>query len=235
MNRFFFLFFLTGCSALFAYEPLDSFDNIPIPQQPSIFVFDLDHTLIEPSTYVGSGAWFEELAQRSNDFSADVQLYNLIQYVTHMSPTEADVASYLENLKNRGHTVFFITSRSGAIETITKKQLEENSLSPSEETEYCVVEAQHGHCQGNIYFTAGAHKGEALLEILDHHPILQQKPIFFIDDQRKHVKLLEEHLIRQGYHCQAYHYVSSINKFQKMKTESLKESYQELFALLQKT
>ena len=177
MNRFFFLFFFAGCSALFAYEPLDSFDNIPIPQQPSIFVFDLDHTLIEPSTYVGSGA----------------------------------------------------------IETITKKQFEVNSLSPSEEKEYCVVEAQHGHCQGNIYFTAGAHKGEALLEILDHHPVLQRKSIFFIDDQRKHVKLLEEHLIRQGYHCQAYHYVSSINKFQKMKTESLKESYQELFALLQKT
>ena len=214
----------------YAYEFLNNLSELPVTTQGStIYVFDIDHTLLEPYSFIGSEAWFKQLMSKSTDFDQDIALYNLVQLVTPMTVTESGLSNLVNGLHAQNHTVFFITSRGPAIQAVTEEQLRNNALSATSSKDYCSMSAQHGVCRHNTYFTAGGNKGLALLEMLEQFPDFKKSHVIFIDDQAKHLESVSQALSRLGVSSQVYHYTQSIDKFSAMESQSLEQSFLKLF------
>ena len=215
------------------FQSLTSLTAVPIDSQKNLIVFDIDHTLVETETFVGSEAWFKDLLSHSTNIKQDIAFYNLVQQVTDMTPTQPHVSSYVETLKQKGNLVIFITSRGKEIAQRTQVQLAKHHISPTQELNLCATEQQYGLCQNNIYFTAGGDKGLALLEVLQNNAELKKRKIYFIDDQTKHLERVSKTLDKHGYNYEVYHYTTSIEKFATMPVESMEPFYRELLNLIQ--
>lgn len=213
---FFYTLFLFITGPLFAYHTIDDLMDLKKQEQPSLFVFDLDHTLIEPLTYTGSEMWFNDLLATGDSFEKIIEYYNSVQHAVKMQRTQPEATSLLREILESEHEVVFITSRGSKIIDVTLNQLEQAGYKLKPRADYCLNESGF-ICANNIYFTSGGHKGKALIHILENFSDLTDKKVVFIDDQLRHVERVEKALHEGGYEVEAYHYTASVDRFEEMK------------------
>ena len=210
---FFFFFSILG-----AYESLHDLMDLKKPEQASVFVFDLDHTLMEPLTYTGSEVWFNELLATQDSIEKIIDYYNQVQHAVKMQKTQPEAPDLLHEILNSDHEILFMTSRGPKIVDVTINQLNQAGYHLENKSDFCLKNSQYT-CKNNIYFTSGGHKGETLAQILQSYQALSNKKVIFIDDQRRHVERVEGSLNKRGYDIQAYHFTASIDRFERMKED----------------
>lgn len=188
----------------------------------SFFIFDVDHTLIEPPQVIGSTYWEKHFMRRLIDqgFESVIAskkaqtLWKEIQKSTNVQIVDQEVLNLISYLKSRNIPILGLTSRDKAIVDLTFKQLESVQL-------HDIFSFQNPcRCFGiqpDCYFSKGMvfcgdnPKDLGLRLLLDY---IQFKPkkIIFVDDQKSHLYELEEMAYQSNIHYVGMHYTASTHE-----------------------
>lgn len=220
-----FLIYLTSANASTFLETNNIEDILSHINEHTLLVFDLDNTLIEPKQTLGSEQWFMNYLKQQENLGVEKKAalkktivhYNAIQNASDVQLVDSKTIQVFNKTKHREVSTLGLTSRGAHLKEATLRQLESVGISfkilaksgvqATEHTPYPLKKTKHGIAHSGIIWTAGSHKGECLVEYLDH---LQWKPthVVFIDDKKDHLYNVENALqkrqipfigIRYGY------------------------------------
>ncbi|MEY3183111.1 MAG: hypothetical protein RLZ35_1096 [Pseudomonadota bacterium] len=186
----------------------------------TLLVFDLDNTLIEPHQTLGSDQWFNHhVTQTKQQFGTDKSLglskavndYNAVQHRSEVRLVDPKVNTLFKQLRDKDIKILGLTSRGASLREPTVRQLASVGLSfesPWNDHDYYypLQSAKHGgNAHAGIVLTAGAHKGDCLLEYLDH---LEYTPtrVVFVDDRAEHLERVKASLVARGIHFIGFRY-----------------------------
>jgi FMN phosphatase YigB (HAD superfamily) len=212
-------YFLVAIICLFAFttapvyaNPIIETDRIEDLLQHidknTLVVFDLDNTLIEPHQTLGSDQWFVYHFEKTKESLGKENRHALIKAVDDYEAVhrrsdvrliDPHIHTVFKYIKNQDIKILGLTSRGARLRESTIRQLQSVGLSfdapwNDHDYHYPLEKAKHGgNAHGGIVLTAGAHKGECLLEYLDH---LDYKPtrVVFIDDRAEHLSKVKSSL-----------------------------------------
>lgn len=223
------------CTPTFCHETLKSLKQLPLKSKESLIILDIDHTLIEPSSYFGSVIWIDELMGFGMDKKEIFRYFNYVQEVVTCLETEQGLNTWVNSLKKNKHQVLFITARSFELAHRTHEQLAQLNIYPSQDKSYCDLGTRSQICHNNIYFTEGGSKGEILLSVLHDYPELKNREIYFVDDQVSNLDNVSAVLKKENFNVKTFHYTSSLNKFivlrdQREQDSAVQEHLQDLLA-----
>lgn len=183
-------------------------DIIEEIDKDTLVIFDIDNTVLEPTTYWGSDQWFyfliDEL-QEKNNFSKSAalhsaeQIWNRTQSHITTHPVEENTPALIENLQKKGISIMALTARSHAIAAITKQQLLNNrvnfAFNATKNLGLVSIDDNAIYDEGILFQGEGNDKGKTLIKFLAKFNLRPPK-IVFIDDKLKNVenvnKALEE-------------------------------------------
>lgn len=164
----------------------------------TLLLCDLDDTVMESKTFVGSDEWFstktKEL-ERSRDSKEEalqiaLKQWEHLQSVIPIQLVEGQTARDIRDLQNDDFSVMGLTTRSVRISSFTLKQLKSLNIDFSlsspiqgEHTFFNPLEVSH---KEGILFTAGTKKGEALFTLIPHIKDIFNK-VVFINDKATHL------------------------------------------------
>lgn len=183
-----------------------------ITEPDCLVVFDLDNTLINPPTDLGSDQWFNHLIAEQLALGLDANaavaevlpLYFHIHHQIDIVPTEPDLVQTLQQICAKCNHVIGLTSRSLPIVERTLAQLARQQLNFPRQSPKQIL--PNGHQlplpQPHIYreqilFCGQNDKGAALvayLQAIDYRPA----QIIFVDDRLKYVQAVEQALQNSG-------------------------------------
>lgn len=175
----------------------------------TLLIFDLDNTLIEPYQSLGSDQWFghhlqqQEQAMGTKSIPAlmkAVDDYEAIQQRSKVQLIDPKINTIFKHAQDMGIKMLGLTSRGSGLKEATLRQLKSVGLSfqshwNNHEHSYRIKKAKRGasgayvhggDAYAGVLLTAGAHKGDCLMEYLDH---LEYKPkrVVFVDDKMEHL------------------------------------------------
>ncbi len=188
-------------------------DVVPLIDEQTWFLVDLDNTLFQGAQALGHCLWFydqieECLEQGMSRNEAIHQCYHCrdgwirTQQIGRVKPLEEDFVPSIHALQQRGIVVMGFTHRHPPVAEATVRQVTSLGVdftltAPHQES--FVMAAQHPMLyQTGIFFASDYNKkGDVLLPFLDK---LEQRPkkIVFIDDKKKNVEELEAPLAKEG-------------------------------------
>lgn len=170
--------------------------------QKVLVVFDIDNTLLKARQPLGSDQWFEwqsdaiakktpEAAFATFDDLLDAQAN--FYAMSKMDLTQPDLPQLVAALKQNGHTIFLLTSRSPSLRNVTERELLRNGLSFGDQTIMPGIPNEFLEApfkmnvsfMNGIFMTAGHHKGEALAYLVKKSG-KDFDAIVFADDLVKH-------------------------------------------------
>ncbi len=167
----------------------------------TFFIFDIDHTLIEPVQIIGSTHWEKYVAKKlvSQGFSqheAMVRAFHLwrsIQHITAVKIVEEGIFELLQTLEQMKILTLGLTARDGTLSNLTFEQLASVKLDKA----FSMIKP----CQDlpSIYpcrYSKGAvfcgfNKKDKALELFLDQIDFMPKKIVYIDDQVSHIDELE--------------------------------------------
>jgi hypothetical protein len=111
------------------------------PARATLFVFDIDNTLLTTKIDLGGDAWFgwQENLLKTNpqspdlvapDFAGLINVQGWMYTLGQMIPPEAATPQIFRALQDAGHPVILLTSRSLDFENLTMKELARNGYEP---------------------------------------------------------------------------------------------------------
>ncbi len=163
-------------------------------ERDTLFVFDIDNTLVRPETDLGSDQWFacQIKRKRSTGMSFEqacdevVPVYSIIQENIGLKPVEPETAGVIETLEKRGFAVMALTARSQPIIERTLAQLRDAGITlhvpPAlDVTISCTLERPL-EVRSGIIFAGRNNKGCALLHVLQMCHRLP-RAVVFVDDK----------------------------------------------------
>ncbi len=190
------------------FETSSIADVLFYEQPATLFVFDLDNTLVWPQQSEGSDQW---VTKRIKDrlslcyspqkaFELTFQENDRLQEVLTLFPVEKNTRYVLNKLSRDGFQTIGLTARSLVLTKRTIKQLRDAGISfnPKELDRDIkgTLKRPFRLCHG-ILFCDGKDKGEALLYILrqcDYKPAR----IVFTDDKIAHLREVADACAREG-------------------------------------
>ncbi|MEN9343312.1 MAG: hypothetical protein RLZZ453_99 [Chlamydiota bacterium] len=197
--------FLLGLQCLSAeiIEMQDISHMLAHANQKTLFIFDLDNTLVETEQVLGSDQWVYYMLNRylkeghSEKSAIDKLMPEWIEIQKHSNLTFVDpvVPHLLETLKKKQIAYIGITKRDPKVSERTLDQLKQLGISfhPKERLE-------NGHCfgesynitykEGILFLAPDADKGSALKAYFKQMPA-KPDSIVAIDDKLSNVKSLE--------------------------------------------
>ena len=179
----------------------------------TLVVFDIDNTLIEPESQLGSDQWFYHLVDvgmrrgmsstQSNRWADGT--FNDMQSRIRIRSVDPETPEVLARLRRDGIRYFALTARSSGIHETTRRQLEKTGLSmtaggfnPGAASKPGMIGKGSLYDHGVFYIgETGPSKGEALMRILQLSGCRPER-IVFIDDKEKHARSVHESLTRAG-------------------------------------
>jgi hypothetical protein len=169
-------------------------------KEGTLFVLDIDNTLIEPCQHLGSDQWFEHhltlLKEQGTEHEEAVRqifpIYTEVQKRTQVRHVDATVKKAFITMKEKGFSAMGLTKRDPSLADQTLKQLSSveihfHLLAPSH-TQKTGKELENCLYQDGVVFTAlGIGKGDPLLSYLKH---LKEMPkhIVVVDDKRSNLE-----------------------------------------------
>ena len=178
-------------------------DVIPLVDQETWLLVDLDNCMFEGATALGHANWFyDELQQRMQKGMSREEairdaypIWIKTQKLCKVKPLERNFVSALITLQNKGVVIMGLTHRQPSVADSTVQQVRSLGFdflktAPSKETFSVPAQTPTLYSQG-ILFVGDYNKKndvfEPFLSLLSNAP----KKIVFIDDKRKNVEELE--------------------------------------------
>ncbi len=174
-----------------------------------LVVFDIDNTILAMEQGLGSDQWYEwqkglDEADRCNPqnvgdrFAVQGALY----YASGMRRTQEDGAVRLGNIQDLGVPVISLTSRGQNFRLPTFRELRRNGFSFSysaigpaggyDEPFMPVNNGRLSRYEDGVFFTAGQHKGQTLLALLEKTGHRMPAVIVMVDDKQKNLDAVKE-------------------------------------------
>ena len=170
----------------------------------TLFVFDLDNTLIEATQHLGSDQWFSHRLNHFVDQGHSIdEALNLVvphwlavQQKTGMRHVDPTVPELLKKLQQEGVTVIALTKRPPEIAKRTLEQLMplQIDFSKSSHVKERMVFPEHRNTlfhEGIIFVAASVEKGPVLNSFIKKMKS-QPKKIVLIDDKMSHIHNVAE-------------------------------------------
>ena len=166
------------------------------PQQATLVIFDIDNTLLHPSTDLGSDQWFYYHVQKNmkNGMTKEeaikeiAPLYFHINFIIDLIPTEPSLPDDLMQIKKNCEHIICLTARRPPLVERTVQQLHNNHLYfhiPELDDLHWVLQHPCFYTQGCLFCGSNC-KGDVLssfLEKINYKPDL----IIFIDDKEAYL------------------------------------------------
>ncbi len=183
-------------------KEVKNFEEISQFAKPgTLFLLDVDNTLITTVQTLGSDQWFEhrirELSKKipfQEALERAVDEWEAVQKITSVILVEPKIHEIVARLQQPEHVVMGFTSRELSLMTRTLHQLNTVDIDLSQASPVCedfmFRNPKPVLFSKGILFCAGTHKGEALsafLEHLDYTP----KQIVFIDDKLRQLERVD--------------------------------------------
>ncbi len=173
----------------------------------TLVLLDIDDTLLVPSQTLGTDVWFRHELERnkkaavSDPLDQTLALWEAIRHLTQVEVVEKGADRIVGKMQRKGIAIMGLTTQGLALATRTVNQLKSlyfdlSKTAPSQEDSYF----QNGHgvlYRKGVLFTAGTHKGSALLkffELAKYRP----KRVVFLNDKRPQLEEVEKSLEKAG-------------------------------------
>ena len=211
-------------------------DNIDSIDDDTLLVCDIDDTLLQPDTWIGSTEWFDwqcNLLQNepmskylvASSFKKLIKiLYQLYQNIK-MVPCESSIVE--QNILHKFDTIF-LTARDACTHDITETHLKSHFTWTAPHIEAFQNKIPGTKFINGIGYTSGQNKGELLFHILKHLP--KYKRVIFVDDKLDNIIAVEN--IMSGMELTSFLYSFSSRRrkeFQKISPDTLNIDFNKLF------
>ena len=168
-----------------------------------LLLLDIDDTLLITKQMLGCDEWFQykykqykqEGLSPEEALKKALNQWIAIRKLTDMELVEPQTDDHIQDLQEKGFQVMGLTTQSHMLSERTNEHLKQVSIhlqktAPSQKDHYFVQEGRGVLYRHGILFTAGTHKGQALIDLLE---ILELRPkkIVFINDKESHLKEVE--------------------------------------------
>lgn len=185
------------------------------PDKQVMVVFDIDNTLLHPTTDLGSDQWVAALVGERIKQGLDYKeaLKQVLPLYVHVAQrisiitTEVGLGCCVDNINQQCHYTMCLTARSVELAERVIQDFIDHNLTFKAPVHYeAPVFLPHpNHYRGGIIFCDGSHKGETLLAFFD---LVGCKPdlVIFVDDKESNVKAVAEALEQRGIACRGLRY-----------------------------
>ncbi len=190
----------------------------------TLFIFDIDHTLIEPVQIIGSTHWEKYIAKKLKGqgfthHEASIRAFHqwrTIQHLTAVKAVENSIYEVLRLIDSLNLRTLGLTARDSTLSELTFDQLKSVGLdkiftfqSPSEDL---AADYPCRYFNGAVF--CGFNRKDIGLRLFLEHVKVKPQKVVFVDDQKSHVDELEEFSIAEGieYVGMTYH-ASGDHKF----------------------
>ncbi len=217
---FFMVFFLPFVGEAKIIETASIEDVVPLIDNDTWFLIDLDNTMFEGKQALGHTEWFYDKAYAlmRNGMTLEEATRECypewieVQKMSAVKPVEEAFVPALHLLQQRGIIVMGLTHRQPSIADSTVRHvnsLDFNFLDSAPVKNIFVVPSETPtiYTDGILFTGEYNKKGEIFVRFLS---MINQKPkkVVFIDDKLKHVKEVESALTEQGIEYTGVHYTA---------------------------
>lgn len=169
----------------------------------TLVIFDIDNTLIEPVQTLGSDQWFyhrleSSIAKGTNKNDAlhkTIAEWSAIQQVTKVKEVQPGTKELIAELQNKGYIIMGLTTRGLGLSTRTIDQLQsvgiDLAVTAPTHAEIFFINNHSVLFRGGTLFTAGTHKGMALIKFLGQIKLAPES-VVFINDKRQNIEEVDE-------------------------------------------
>ena len=197
---FFFIFIYSSIGAKII-EIKHFSESIPYLTKDTIFILDIDDTLLVPKQMLGSDMWFEDRIKQQKGLSSTeafektLNEWEGIRHFTQMQIVEPGVQKIIEELQKKEHLIIGLSTQSLTLSKVTFKQLINNQIDlrvTAPQESYYFQNKNKGVLYVNgILFTSGTSKGKALFQLLEKTK-QRFKRIVFMNDKTSHLADIEQ-------------------------------------------
>jgi hypothetical protein len=174
-----------------------------------LVVFDIDNTLLAMEQGLGADQWYDWQKHLSKEDVCNPQnvgnrfaVQGAMYFSSAMRPTQQDAADQVKAIQANGIPVFALTSRGPEYRLQTFRELRRNgysfvhsSIGPDGGYEGLFIPVQDGRFsryEDGVFLTAGQHKGQMLLSLLEKTGTRVPTVIVMIDDKQKNLDAVKE-------------------------------------------
>lgn len=169
----------------------------------TLFLVDIDDTLLVPKQMLGSDAWFEDRIKQqmmlglspTEALKKTLNEWEGIRHFTEMQLVEPGIEKTIQDLQKKAYVIMGLSTQSFTLSQVTSQQLsnQQINLKITAPCQNCYFQNEntgvlftHG-----ILFTSGTSKGNALFQLLE---VIGKKynRIVFINDKASHLADVEE-------------------------------------------
>ncbi len=172
--------------------------------QNVLVVFDIDNTILAMEQGLGADQWYEWQKELSAEHPCDPRVVSdrlavqgALYFASAMRPTQEDAASLTREIQTAGIPVIALTSRGADFRLQTFRELRRNDfdfrrtgLEPATGWPENFVPkrgSRPARYEDGVFLTAGQHKGEMLLELLERTGTKMPAAIVMADDKRSNL------------------------------------------------
>lgn len=218
--RSFFLCIMLHTSVYCNIEELESITHLPAriaySDKKTLVCFDIDNTLIRPSTHLGSEQWFGDLCNKLK--SSGMTMHEIIDvilpayYAVHSDidtePVELETHLVMKSLSQH-YPIMALTRRSACMLGITLQQLKKNDLllethAPID-ISYAFLGIDQAAYHDGIILCGNNAKGAILKSFIERSRYTPER-IIYVDDRMEHVLDVYRTCQELGIECCAFHY-----------------------------
>lgn len=205
---------------------IQSLEQISLSQpNGTLFLIDIDDTLIDFKYMLGSGAWRRYIMEATKKIDGswnwhDIFSYPLIQNTSFITTVEPGTSEFVKELQRRGYIVSGFTSRERdqwydtaikGVDELTTQQLNALNINFNNkflENAYSYLALDSEYYKGT-FFVNTASKGIYLYNLLETAPKLPKDfKVIFIDDKLSQVQSVAKALTELGIEGECYHYTA---------------------------
>jgi hypothetical protein len=164
-------------------------------QPDTLFIFDIDNTLIRPCQVLGSDEWVDYCFKKKQEEESSpdevkrsvIETWMAVQVLTKMRLIEEESPAVVAELQQKGLSVMVVTSRGEDVIRTTRLQLQSVGIDMAKATvckeSFFLNDFPTVHFVDGILFAGGLTKGDVLKSFL-HQIGYTPKRIVFIDDKK---------------------------------------------------
>lgn len=184
-------------------------DLLPYAKPKTLFLLDVDNTLVTTAQCLGNDVWFrqrfEEFVQKGlsvkEALDRCVMEWEAFQNITQVELPESTIPHVIETLQKLHQPMIALSTRSVGLSRATLYQLLSLNIdlrkSPFSHKEHCFMKEEVVAFKNGILLTSGTQKGEALFELLKHINFYPDE-VVFINDKSTNLREVEVECEKRG-------------------------------------
>jgi phosphoserine phosphatase len=174
----------------------------------TLVLFDVDNTLIEPTSYIGSSTWFSYIVKKTLDRGMEfkevidrlIPIFVELQHIISVKPVEAQTAMVVKKLHKQNIKTMGLTARNFILSKRTDEQLRYVDISLDSNTIYdgeIIFSEEVGFYRGVLSIEPFGNKGARLFQLFEKINYWPKK-VVFVDDTREFLDGVSDMLAEQN-------------------------------------